>query len=271
MPRHSSRSSRSRTRSRSRSERSRTRSRSRSRTRRRSASTSSEDRVQRSPSRTLYDQEVTVEQVPKLIKEQQNFIVDLIAEHKQEVDSKLQARQRRFTSKALEKQYEVNGGFLELVQKLLAALKRDNRRKVKTTLKKLRDQVKQHQEDLVIADTSPNGWLAVARLRNRADIPEHLRRKLERVDKEIWRSKQYGGQKKPGKLQGQGFGGDVRVTRPQQKQSPEELLYAASRQVRAGVCSHCKKENHYYRECPDFWRKVQESREERAKGQPTQN
>ena len=112
-----------------------------------------------------------MEQVPKLIKEQQNFIVDLIAEHKQEVDSKLQARQRRFTSKALEKQYEVNGGFLELVQKSLAALKRDNRRKVKTTLKKLRDQVKQHQEDLVIADTSPNGWLAVARLRNRADIP----------------------------------------------------------------------------------------------------
>jgi hypothetical protein len=28
------------------------------------------------------------------------------------------------------------------------------------------------------------------------DIPEHLRKKLEQVGKEIWRSKKYGGQKK---------------------------------------------------------------------------
>jgi hypothetical protein len=48
--------------------------------------------------------------------------------------------------------------------------------------------------------------------------------------------------------------------------SPEELLYNASRQIRAGTCSHCKKENHFYRECPDFWTKVQESRGKRVEG-----
>ncbi len=227
----------------------------------------------RSTSRTLYDEEtVTVEQVPKLIKQQQDFIVDLLTDHKHEVESKLKARQRRFSSRPLEKQFEVNSKFAELVDKALAELKRGNKKKTKSTLKQLRDGIKEHQEDLVIADTSPNGWLAVSRLRNRSDLSDDLRRKLEKVDKEIWRSRSYGGpRKKFGKIQSQGQGGDVRTSRPQQKLSPEELFYNASKQIRAGTCSHCKKEHHFYRECPDFWKKVQESREERAKGQPSTN
>jgi hypothetical protein len=106
----------------------------------------------------------------------------------------------------------------------------------------------------------------------KSDLPEDLRKKLERVDKDIWRSKNYGGgaQKKPVKFQGQNGGGDVRTGRPQQKLSPEEL-YNASWQIWAGTCSHCKKENHFHRECPDFWAKVQEPREERAKGLPSTN
>jgi len=120
---------------------------------------------------------------------------------------------------------------------------------------------------LVIADTSPNGWLAVARLRNKSELPEDLRKKLERVNKEIWHSRNYGGAKKKfGKVQTARVGGNVRTGRPQQKLSPEELLFNASRQIRAGTCSHCKKENHFYRKCPEFWSKVQESRAERAKG-----
>jgi hypothetical protein len=208
--------------------------------------------------------------VPKLIQKQQDFLVELLADHKQEVEAKLQTKQRRFTSKPLEKQYDVNGEFKELTEKALSALKRGNDKRVKSTLKKLKKKITEHQEDLVIADTSPNGWLAVARLRNRSELSEDLRKKLDRVDKEIWRSRSYGGAKKKfGKFQGQGVGGDVRTGRPQQKLSPEELLYNASRQIRAGTCSHCKKENHFYRECPDFWNKVQESRMERAKGSTT--
>jgi hypothetical protein len=103
-------------------------------------------------------------------------------------------------------------------------------------------------------------------------LSDDLRRKLEKVDKEIWRSRSYGGpRKKFGKIQSQGNGSDVRTSRPQQKLSPEELFYNASKQIRAGTCSHCKKEHHYYRECPDFWTKVQESREERVKGQQSTN
>jgi hypothetical protein len=231
--------------------------------------------LRRSVSRTLYEEEegraVPVERVPQLIKAQQDFIVDLIADHKQEVEARLQSRTRRFSSKALEKQAEVNSNFQEIVDKALAAHKRKNDKRVKSLLKRLKEKLEEHQQDLLIADTSPNGWLAVAKIRNRSELPDNLRKKLDRVDKEIWRVKSYGGgPKKPGKLQGQGMGGDVRTGRPQQKQSPEELLYNASRQIRAGTCSHCKKENHFYRECPDFWTKVQESRSDRAKGvQPT--
>jgi hypothetical protein len=42
-----------------------------------------------------------VEQVPKLIKQQQDFIVELLTDHKQEVESRLKARQRRFSSRPL--------------------------------------------------------------------------------------------------------------------------------------------------------------------------
>jgi len=218
--------------------------------------------------------QIGVEEVPRLIKEQQDFLVDLISEHKQEVDLRLQTKARRFTSKPLERQFAVNANFKELTCKALAALKRGNKKKAKGILKRLREGITEHEEDLIIADTSPNGWLAVAKLRGRTELPEDLRKKLERVDKELWRTRGYGRvAKKPGQLPGPsggGAGGEVRTVRPQQK-SPEELLFNAARQVRAGVCAHCRKENHFYSECPDFWRKVQEAREERARGQPTSN
>ena len=248
-------------------------SRSRSRDRSRSRS---RGRLSRSVSGELFERGATpplsVEQVPKIIKAQQDFLVDLIAEHKQEVAGKLQARKRRFASRALERQFEVNEGFKELNRRALGALKRNNKAKAKKLLKELRDGLQEHEEDLLIADTSPNGWLAVAKVRGRSDIPEDLRKKLEKVDRELWRHRSYGKPaKKFGGFQEEGGGGDVRTRRPQQKLSPEEILHNAARQTRAGTCSHCRGENHFYRECPDFWKKVREAREERAKGQPLAN
>ncbi len=99
--------------------------------------------------------------MPQLIKQQQDFLVELISDHKQA---------------------EVNAGFQDLVAKALAALKRGHKKKTKAVLKQLRDRLEEHQQDLVIADTSPNGWLAVAKLRNKSDLPEDLRKKLERVE-----------------------------------------------------------------------------------------
>ncbi len=193
--------------------------------------------VSRSPSRALYeDGPVTAQQVPWLIKEQQEFLVELLSEHKQEVEVKLRAKQRRFTSKRLEKQFEVNTKVAELTDKSLAAVRRNSRRKAKAALKQLRDEIREHQEDLVIADTSPNCWLAVAKLRNRSELSDELRRKLEKVDKEIWRCRSYGGaQKKFSKFQNHGQGGKVRTNRGlPQRRLPEELLFNAAKQIRRG-------------------------------------
>jgi hypothetical protein len=232
--------------------------------------------VSRSVSRELYAEErsppLQVAQVPQLIKAQQEFLVDLITEHKHEIEGKIQSKKRKFASKALEKQFEVNDSFKDLTARALAALKKNNRSKAKRLLKELRDSLQEHEEDLIIADTSPNGWLAVAKVRGRSDLPEEVRKKLEKADKEIWRARGYGQPKRKfGAVQEAGQGSDVRTKRPQQKFSPEELLHNAAKQVRAGTCSHCRGENHFYRECPDFWKKVKEARDERAKGQVSTN
>ncbi len=97
-------------------------------------------------------------------------------------------------------------------------MNRRNTKRIKSTLKKLREKLEEHQQDLVIADTSPNGWLTVAKLRNRMLLPRDLRKKLEYMDKEILHSRTYGGgQMKLGKFQGQGGGGDIRTGRLQQR------------------------------------------------------
>ena len=45
-----------------------------------------------------------------------------------------------------------------------------------------------------------------------------------------------------------------------QKKSPEEVMQEAVKQNRAGQCSHSNAEGHFYRECPKFWEKVDETR-----------
>ena len=46
-----------------------------------------------------------------------------------------------------------------------------------------------------------------------------------------------------------------------QKKSPEQMLENFIKQTRVGTCSHCQKPGHFFKECPGFWQKVQESRE----------
>ena len=50
------------------------------------------------------------------------------------------------------------------------------------------------------------------------------------------------------------------TSKPFQKKSPEEYLEEAIKQTRAGQCTHCTEEGHFYRECPTFWEKVRQSR-----------
>jgi hypothetical protein len=153
----------------------------------------------------------------------------------------------------------VNTKFAELADKSLAAVRRNSRRKAKAALKQLRDEIRERQEDLVTADTSPNGWPAVAKLRNRSELSDELRRKFEQVDKEIWRSRSYGGaQKKFRKFKvktmaREAMSGPTEPRTTTEEIAPEELLFNAAKQIQAGKCSHCDKKNHFYWECPDFW------------------
>jgi hypothetical protein len=76
----------------------------------------------RSPSRALYREDENVNKIADLVHSQQDFILDLISEHKAEVESKLQTKSRRFQSRQIEKQYEINTGFKDLVEKALSKL-----------------------------------------------------------------------------------------------------------------------------------------------------
>jgi hypothetical protein len=139
-------------------------SRSRSK-RKRSRSRSKPFRLIRSPSRALYREEENVSKIADLVHSQQDFILDLISEHKAEVESKLQTKSRRFQSRQIEKQYEINTGFKDLVEKALSKLRQRDLRHVEKLLEQLVKDIEKHAEDLIIADTSQFGWLAVSKIR----------------------------------------------------------------------------------------------------------
>jgi len=242
----------------------RTRSRSRSRRRERSRS----PRLSRSVSRELFREEEGPQIVRRIVENQQEVLYKWLEDHKAEVDEKLQAKGRRFSNKQIEKQYQVNAGFRELVAKIQAALGAGEVGRAKDVAEVLDKQLEEHEEDLIIADTSPHGWLAVARLRRGKELPKALRKRLNQVEKELATQKRDGRdgarpERKFGPFQRKGQ--EPVVRRPERRLSPEEVLFQAGRQIRPGTCSHCQGELHYYRECPKFWEKVQESRKAKAK------
>jgi hypothetical protein len=202
-----------------------------------------------------------VDEIKKIVENQQEFIIDLISEHKAEVEEKLQIRSRRFSSRQIEKQYQVNNQFKDLAAKIQLAITAKDLAKAKEATDALEEQLEEHEQDLVIADTSPHGWLAVARVRTAKELPKDLRKRLAAVEKDLTIQKQRNGgsTRKFGKNPQQGAEGDGRK-QEQRRFSPEEALFAAAKQVRTGLCTHCNKPGHYLRECPAFWTKVNESR-----------
>ncbi len=221
--------------------------------------------LSRSPSRGLYEEDEKIQRIASLVKGQQDFLLDLLTEHKAEVDQRFQIKQRKFASRQIEKQFEINSGFCKLALSAKSAIENNDVRRATACIEELIQQLETHSEDLVIADTSPHGWLAVAKVRAGTDLPKALRKKLEQVDRELSAQKnQYGGSgKKFFGLPKEGQGPLIR--RDNRRITAEEALSYASKQLRSGICSHCKKAYHFYRECPDFWQRVQESREEEAK------
>jgi len=209
--------------------------------------------------------EEQVRRFTEIIEGQQNTIINLLTEHRAEIDSKLVQKQRRFQSKQIEKQYEINSEFREVALRIKSALVENEPRRAETSVDKLLELLERHEEDLLIADVSPHGWLAVAKIRGTKELPKSIRRRLEQVDRELAsQKKQYGQTRR----RGGGFhrdGQEPFIRRPDRRYSPEELLHNATRQVRTGTCSHCKKSYHFYKECPLLWSQVQESREAKAK------
>jgi len=257
LSRSSGRSSKGRKSPQRRSRSKRSRGKARSRRARRSRSN---DDLSRSVSRELYnDTDPQLGKIANLLNSQQEVLLDLFSEHKAEIDGRLQEKRRRFGSRQLERQFEVVSGFKDLAQKVKSALDEKEYRRATTTVEALLEQLEIHEENLVIADTSPHGWLAVAKVRSAKDLPKNVRKRLEQVDKELSSRSRNGGPRRRNTTF-QRDGQNPLINRGNRKISPEEALFIASNQVRTGTCTLCKKEQHFYKECPLFWQKVGEAR-----------
>jgi Zn-dependent M16 (insulinase) family peptidase len=224
--------------------------------------------LQRSVSRELYKEPVTLDSFKKEVASQHEYLVELIKEHKTQVDEKLASKSRKFASKQIEKQFQVNFTFKELATKIQQAHAVKDYEKAEEAADELADKLEEHAQDLIIADSSPHGWLAVSKLRHSTELPKAVRKRLAAVEKELASKKiKNGGPRRKFQQQQQQLStASQDGFTKNRKFSPEEALFAASKQVRAGTCSHCHKEYHYYRECPTFWSKVHESRAAKAKG-----
>lgn len=246
--------------------RARTRSKTPPRRRRRSRSRGSYRSLSRSVSGELYTRdEDQIRKFHKIIEGQQSTIINLLSEHRAEIDNKLEQKQRRFQSKQLEKQFEINSEFRDIAVRIKTALVDNEPRRAEVSVDKLLELLERHEEDLIIADVSPHGWLAVAKIRGTKELPKNLRKRLEQVDRELATKRQSYGQarRRGGRFYREGQ--EPLIRRQDRRFSPEELLHNATRQVRTGTCSHCKKSYHFYKECPLLWAQVQESREAKAK------
>ena len=209
----------------------------------------------------------------RMLAQHRDTISVLLAEQREELFDKVSSPSRKhtFKQKSIEKQFEINENFEKLAKRVEKALKSGRIEKAKDFIEKLVDEIEEHSEDLIGADVSRNGWLAVSRVRNRSSLPKNFLKELERVDASIDKSKtpfKQNGRpnERTRQVDGMPYSGNyVRTNRPYQKKSPEQLLEEASKQSRAGQCGHCQEEGHFYRECPSFWQKVKESRQTHIK------
>ena len=248
------------------------RSRSRGPTRSRSRSRSSQRRS-RSPRRSVSRRQFTPPRLQEpqtaqvnleqLLNQQQEYIQDLITTHKEEVGELVSSKTQSFRSKGIEKQFNYNAKVSTRLSKIKRLLKKKKTSKALDAVRDLVSIVKEHSDDLLVADSSRHGWLTVHQLRGGGALSSDLLKKVEKIDSRLDKSKprQNGQTDRPRK--GQYFAGGMESQTVQtwrKKQGPEEALLAFSKTRRQGICTHCTQAGHFYRECPDFWKSVNESR-----------
>ena len=209
------------------------------------------------------------------LEEQQKQIALMLEDHRADVEDKFEEKSKHsFLKKNIEKQYEVNAKILRLNKKILREVHDRKYSRAVSSLEEQKKLLKEHEEDLITADSSRFGWLTVQKLKNTSGLASSQLRKIEKVESLIERiQSQYGPQgsstsKKPFRVDKEVFAqpgtGTVRTRRPNQfqKKSPEQILEECLKQTRVGTCSHCQKSGHFFRECPGFWQKVLDSKEE---------
>jgi hypothetical protein len=97
-------------------------------------SRSRSERLELSVSQELYAEEPKkLKQLEQFVEKQQDILVDLLNDHKAKVEEKLANKSRKFSSKQLEKQYQVNQGFRDLTEKIILALKEKEYKLAKRT------------------------------------------------------------------------------------------------------------------------------------------
>ena len=279
------RSSPSRSRDRERSlvrVRSRSRTREYSRAGRADSQNRSTDPVDRTNNRTVNNQGGDngneFQRFQVLLDKQQASIASLLSEQRKELFDKVESgKKHKFRHQNLEKQFEVISEFSKITKRAISNLKKGYNDKVKTLLYELQESIEEQEQDLITADISRHGWLTVSRLKNRGSLTSNLLKKIEKVDENLDKkrrrfSREDGGKFgfRPRRMDQMPYRANVKTFKSngqkyQQKRSPEQLLEEAVRQTRAGKCTHCDEEGHFYRECPSFWEKVRQSRRTNAK------
>jgi hypothetical protein len=102
----------------------------------------------RSVSRELYQPDKSIQQVKKIVSSQQEFLLELLTEHKAEVGGKIQAKTRWFASMQIEKQFQINLGFKDQASKIQIALQAGEVQRAPDVNKLLLEAIEQHKEDL---------------------------------------------------------------------------------------------------------------------------
>ena len=124
-----------------------------------------------------------------LVMDQFEEVCKTLAAQKEEFEEKLSKSTIKFAQKPIEKQYEVNAKLLARNHKIQKALKRKDYRRVKSLVQEQEDDLREHEENLMIAENSQHGWLTVSKIRGEKHLDPKLVKKMLEVDALIDRAK----------------------------------------------------------------------------------
>ena len=105
-----------------------------------------------------------------------------LAAQKEEMEEKLKKSSVNFTQKPIERQFEVNARILALNHKMQKVLKNKDYKRVKSLVREQEEELKEHQENLMIAEFSQHGWLTVSKIRGEKHLDSSVIKKIQKVD-----------------------------------------------------------------------------------------